>query len=113
MSIYGPKSKESTKNKYIGLDPIERKTFLGKITDGALGEIKLLFDNSEVPMGVYWNWKIKTAHVLFKQRGSTCFNLRKGVRGKRTFGYTTTRHCLTGQCLQFMHRKWRQPIYVH
>ena len=34
MSIYGPKSIESTTNKYI--DPIERKTFLGKITDDAL-----------------------------------------------------------------------------
>ena len=46
MSIYGPKS---TKNKYIEID---RKTFLGKITDDALGVINLLFNNSEVPMGV-------------------------------------------------------------
>ena len=50
MSIYGPKSIESTKNKYI--DPIERKTFFGKITDDALDVLNLLFDNSEVPMGV-------------------------------------------------------------
>ena len=52
MSIYGPKSIESTKNKY--LDPIERNSFWGKHFCSALGEIKLLFDNSEVPMGVYW-----------------------------------------------------------
>ena len=45
MSIYGPKPIVSTKNKYI--DPIERKTFWGKITSDALGEIKLLFDNMQ------------------------------------------------------------------
>ena len=40
MSIYGPKSIESTKNKYT--DPIERKTFLGKITGDGLGEVKCI-----------------------------------------------------------------------
>ena len=45
MSIYRPKSIESTKNKYI--HPIERKTFLVNITGERIDEIKLLFDNSE------------------------------------------------------------------
>ena len=37
---------------------------MGKITDDAIGEVKLLFDNNEVPMGIYWIGSVK--HVLFK-----------------------------------------------
>ena len=54
MSIYGPNfTIESTKNK--NTDPFEKKTFIGKISSDETRTTVILFNDSELPILVFWH----------------------------------------------------------